>query len=272
MELIIRAKSKWWQFNWKELWYFRDLFYFLTWRDLKVKYKQTIIGAAWAIFQPFVTMIIFTVFFGKLAKVPSEGVPYPIFVYAGLVFWTLFSSSLSSVSDSFVGNERIITKVYFPRVILPVASVLINVVDFFVASVILVGMIIYYHFTPSWLMLPMLPLLLLMTIFSVLGIGLLLASMNVKYRDIRYALPFFMQMLIFITPVIYPVSIVSPRFRWILGINPMAGVIDTARALTLGNRGVDWLLLGVSFICMTVYSVVGFLYFKKAERYFADVI
>lgn len=272
MEIFIRPKNKWWQLDWKEIWFFRDLFYFLSWRDVKVKYKQTVIGVLWAVLQPFVAMVVFTIFFGKFAKLPSEGVPYPIFVYSGLLFWTLFANSLSDVSGSFVGNERIITKVYFPRVILPVASIITNLVDFFIAAVVLVGMMVFYGYTPSFFGLILAPVLIAMTIFSSLGIGFLFSSLNVKYRDVRYALPFMMQLLIFITPVIYPVGIVSKRFVWILGLNPMAGIIDAARAGILGIRAIDWSLLGISFISMTVYSIIGYVYFRKVERYFADVI
>lgn len=272
MELIIKPKNKWWELNWSEIWYFRDLFYFLTWRDIKVKYKQTIIGIFWAIFQPLITMIIFSVFFGHFAKLPSDGIPYPLFVYSGLLFWTLFSSSISSVSDSFVANERIITKVYFPRLIMPISSIITNAVDFLIAGIVLVILMAYYHFFPHLLGLILLPLLIIMTIFSILGIGLLFSSLNVKYRDVRYILPFFIQLLIFITPVIYPVSLVTEKFRWLMGINPMAGVIDTARASILGTHSVDWLLLLVSFVSMVVYCFVGYIYFKKTERYFADII
>jgi len=272
METIIRPKNKWWQFDWKEIWLFRDLFYFLTWRDVKVKYKQTAIGIAWAVFQPFTTMVVFSIFFGKFAKMPSDGVPYPIFVYSGLVFWTLFSSSLSHASGTFLENERIVTKVYFPRIILPVSSIITNIVDFFIASVILFGMLVYYSYLPSFWFLLAFPLLILMTVFSTLGIGLLFASLNVKYRDVRFILPFFIQLLIFITPVIYPISIVSERFRWILGLNPMAGVIDTARVLILGTGTVDWMLLGISVLSMMVYCFLGYFYFRNVERYFADVI
>lgn len=272
MELIIRPKNKWWQIDWKEIWLFRDLFYFLTWRDIKVKYKQTMVGVAWALFQPLVTMVIFTIFFGTFANMPSDGVPYPIFVYTGLLFWLLFSSSLSHISNIFVENERIVTKVYFPRIILPFSSVLTNVVDFSISSVIFIGMMIYYGYTPSVEGIFLFPLLLLITIFCSVGIGLFLSSLNVKFRDVRFILPFFIQLLLFLTPVIYPVSIVSEKFRWILGLNPMSGVIDTARVSMLGTGTIDWGLLGVS-VCMTVfYCVVGYFYFKKVERYFADVI
>lgn len=272
MELVIKPKNKWWRFDWKELWLFRDLFYFLTWRDVKVKYKQTVIGVAWAVFQPLITMVVFTVFFGKLAQMPSDNIPYPIFVYSGLLFWTLFSSSLSNVSSSFVGNENIITKIYFPRVILPISSILTNVVDFFIATIILIIMMFYYNYTPTIIGILIIPVLLIMTILTTLGVGLLLASINVKYRDVRYVLPFFIQLLIFITPVIYPTSLVSDKYRWILGLNPMSGIIDAARSGILGYREIDWLLLIVSFASMIVYCVIGFIYFRKVERYFADII
>jgi lipopolysaccharide transport system permease protein len=261
-----------WQFDWHELWQFRDLFYFLVWRDVKVKYKQTVIGIAWAVFQPLVTMVIFSVFFGRLAKIPSDGIPYPIFVYTGLLFWILFSSSLSAVSTSFVGNQNIITKIYFPRIILPSASILTNLVDFAISSIILIGLMIYYGFTPTLLGVVLLPLLLLITIFSALGIGLLLASLNVKYRDVQFVLPFFIQILIFVAPVIYPVSIVSESYRWILGLNPMAGVIDTARATLLGQGEVSVDLLLMSFVSTVLFTIIGYLYFRSVERYFADVI
>lgn len=272
MDLIIKPKNKWWQFNWKEIWLFRDLFYFLAWRDIKVKYKQTILGAGWAIFQPFITMVVFTIFFGKFAKMPSDGAPYPIFVYAGLIFWNLFSTGFSQVSNVFVNNERIITKIYFPRIILPTAVVFTSVVDFFFSAIIMAGMLIYFQYLPSFLGLLLIPLLIILTFISTLGAGLLAASLNVRYRDMRYILPFFIQILLFVTPVIYPVSIVSQQWRWVLGLNPMSGIIDTARAGLLGTTEIDWLLLGVSAISMTVYCLIGYFYFKKTERYFADVI
>ncbi len=255
-----------------ELWRFRDLMYFLAWRDFKVKYKQTVVGVLWVVFQPIATMIVFTVFFGNLAKMPSDGIPYPIFVYTGLLFWTLFSNSLSNASNSFTANEGIITKIYFPKIIMPLASIATNLVDFVIAASILAGMMVFYHYTPSLTGILLIPVLVLMTVFSTLGIGLLYASLNVKYRDVRYILPFFIQILIFITPVIYPVSIVSPQNRWILGLNPMAGVIDTARAGLLGSNPIDWSLLGVSALSMTFYCIIGFIYFRKVEKYFADII
>lgn len=272
MEIIIRPKSRWWHLDFKEIWQFRDLFYFLSWRDIKVKYKQTMVGVLWAIFRPFFSMVVFSVFFGRLAHLPSEGLPYPIFVYSGLIFWALFSTSLADISDSFVGNERIITRVYFPRIILPVSSVFTNLVDFGLASVIFAGLMVYYKFIPSIWTIFWLPVLIFLTVFATLGIGLLLGSLNVKYRDVRFVLPFFMQLLIFITPVIYPVSIVSAKWRWILGLNPMSGVIDTARAVMLHTHQIDYPLLAISFLSLCVYFVLGYFYFQKVERYFADVI
>jgi lipopolysaccharide transport system permease protein len=272
MEIVIRPKNKWWQLDFSELWRFRDLFYFLTWRDVKVKYKQTFVGAMWAVFQPVATMVIFSIFFGKFIGVPSDGIPYPIFVYTGLLFWNLFSTSLSSTSDCFLTNEKIITKVYFPRIILPVSSIFTNLVDFFISAVVLMGLMAYYRYSPTLLGLLLLPVLIIMTILSTLGIGLLLASLNVKYRDVRFILPFFMQVLIFITPVIYPTSVVSARFRWILGLNPMSGVISVARATILGTGSADWLIFGISVASMVVYCLIGYFYFQKVERYFADVI
>jgi lipopolysaccharide transport system permease protein len=251
---------------------FRDLMYFFTWRDLKVKYKQTIVGAAWAIFQPVAAMVVFSVIFGKLAKLPSQGAPYPIFVYSGLLFWNLFLAGLGAVSDGFVGNEKIITKIYFPKILLPLSALLTNFVDFLVATLVLVGLMIYYGYHPSWVGLALVPVLILMTIFSAIGIGLLFGSANVKYRDVRYILPFFMQLLIFITPVIYPITIISEKYRWILGLNPMSGVISAARSGLLGLGQIDWVLLLISAASMTVYCVLGYFYFKKTEQYFADVI
>jgi len=272
MEIIIRPKTKWWRLDLRELWMYRDLSYFLSWKDLKVRYKQTSIGALWAVFQPLFSMIVFTVFFGRLAKIPSDNIPYPIFVYCGLLFWLLFSNSLSSSAESFVGNERLITKVYFPRLLLPLSTITTNFLDFLIASGILVIMMFYYRYAPSLLGILMVPFLLLLTVAATLGIGLFIGSLNVKYRDVRFALPFFIQLLIFITPVIYPASIVSPKHQWILGLNPMAGVIDTARAVLLSSTPIHWGLLGVSVLCTMIYCFLGYFYFQKVEKYFADII
>jgi len=271
METIIKPKKT---FSWndiREFWKYRELLYFFTWRDLKVRYKQTAIGVSWALFQPVITMVVFSVFFGKLAKMPSDGIPYPIFVYVGLLIWQFFSSALSETSDCLITNQAIITKVYFPRLILPISAVLTKLVDFFIASIILVGMMIYYNYTPNLIGLLILPLLLFISFLFAVGAGLFLAALNVKYRDVRYILPFFIQLLLFVTPVIYPASIAG-KYSWILAINPMTGVINAAHAAILGNAPINWLLLGISFVTTSILFVSGIIYFKKTERSFADII
>lgn len=254
-----------------ELWKYKELLFFFSWRDLKVRYKQTFIGVAWAIFQPFITMVVFSVFFGGLAKIPSDGVPYPIFVYVGLLFWQFFSSALSDTSNILITNQSIITKVYFPRLILPISSVMTKFVDFIIASLILVGLMIYYGYMPHiWGML-ILPLLLLITFMASVGLGLFLASINVKYRDVRYALPFFIQIMLFLTPVIYPASIAG-KYSFLLALNPMMGVIQNARAALLGTAPINWLLILISFVMTFIIMILGVYFFKKTERYFADII
>lgn len=267
---IIKPKKT---FSWndiRELWEYRGLMYFFTWRDLKVRYKQTAVGIAWAIFQPFITMVVFSIFFGRLAKMPSDGIPYPIFVYTGLLIWQFFSSALSDTANSLVANQSIITKVYFPRLVLPIASVLTKFVDFAVATVILIGMMVYYGFTPNLIGLLILPLLIIISFLAATGGGLFLAAVNVKYRDVRYVLPFFIQLLLFVTPVIYPASIAG-KYSWILALNPMTGVIKAAHAAILGNAPVNWTLLGLSAGASIVAFIIGVIVFKKTERYFADI-
>lgn len=255
----------------KEVWDYRELMYFFTWRDLKVRYKQTAIGALWAIFQPFLTMVVFTIFFGGLLNVPSDGVPYPIFVYTGLLFWQFFASALSDTSNVLITNQSIITKVYFPRLILPLSSVATKFIDFAIASLILVGMMIYYGYTPNILGLLIIPLLLLITFMASTGLGLFMASINVKYRDVRYVLPFFIQILMFVTPVIYPAGILG-KYSWILALNPMMGVIQSARAALLGTTVLNWNLVGLSLLATAVLLFIGIYTFKKTERHFADII
>jgi len=257
--------------DFKELWRFKELFYFLTWRDLKVRYKQTFIGVLWALFQPFTTMVIFSVFFGQLAKIPSDGIPYPIFVYTGLLIWQFFSGSLGEISNSLIANKAIITKVYFPRLILPISAVITKFIDFLIASFILIGLMIYYGYTPNLTGLLILPLLLIITFITATGIGLFLAAVNVRYRDVRYILPFFIQMMLFITPVIYPASITG-KYSWILALNPMTGVIKAARAAILGNAPINWTLLAISSFAGIIMTIIGIIYFKKAERIFADIV
>ncbi len=257
--------------DFRELWRYRELLYFFTWRDLKVRYKQTAIGVVWAVFQPFMTMVVFSIFFGSLLKTPSDGVPYPIFVYTGLLFWQFFSGALSETSNTLIANQSIITKVYFPRLILPLASVMTKAVDFAIAGVILLGMMAYFQYVPRLVGLLIIPLLLVITFMAAVGGGLFLAGINVKYRDVRFILPFFIQILLFLTPVIYPASIAG-KYSWILAINPMMGVIQNARAALLGTAVINWMLLLISFVACAGMLAIGVVYFKKVERYFADLL
>lgn len=269
---VIRPRKGWLSIGFKELWAYRELIYFFAWREIKVRYKQTLMGALWAIFQPFSAMVIFTVFFGRLAKVPSDGIPYPVFVYTGLLLWNYFSFGLSHASDSMISNADIIQKIYFPKLIIPISSSLIGLIDFVIASVILVGMMFYYHYTPNIMIIVYLPILLLITFFISVGIGCFLTSVNVKYRDVRYIIPFFIQMFMFVTPVIYPVSILPDKYKWILGLNPMSGVVETARSIIFNMHKVDWHLLSISIVLSVVFFTFGIAYFRKTERFFADII
>lgn len=268
---IIKPKKVFSLEDLREVWRYKELLYFFTWRDFKVRYKQTAIGILWAIFQPFMTMVVFSLFFGKLLKIPSDGIPYPIFVYTGLLFWQFFSSALAETSNVLISNQSIITKVYFPRLILPLSSVSTKLVDFAIASVILAGMMVYYGYTPHLVGFLLMPILLAITFMASVGGGLFLAAINVKYRDVRFVLPYFMQILLFLTPVIYPASIAG-AYSWMLAFNPMMGVIQAARAGLLGATPINWTLIAISFAGTAVLLVIGVIYFKKVERYFADII
>jgi lipopolysaccharide transport system permease protein len=226
---------------------------------------------AWAVFQPLIAMLIFTVFFGKLAGMPSDDIPYPIFVFVGLLIWQFFSNSLTDISNSMVQNKDIITKVYFPRLILPISAIIPNLVDFLISSVILVGMMIYYGYLPHLSGYLILPLLLFITIMAALGAGFFLSALNVKYRDVRYVLPFFIRMMLFLTPVIYPASLTG-IYSWFLAMNPLTGVIKAARAALLGNYAINWPLLGISATACFIILMIGLFYFKKTEQYFADIV
>lgn len=271
MATVIRARRAPVSGELRELWENRELLYFFTWRDLKIRYKQTAIGVLWAVFQPLVTMVVFTVFFGTFAKMPSDNIPYPIFVYAGLLLWQLFSATVLQASNSLVANQNLLTKVYFPRLILPLSTVFSNLVDFAIASLILVGLMAYYGYVPSAEILLIAPVLILGTAIFSVGLGLGLSALNVKYRDVKYVLPFFIQILMFLTPVIYPPSILGAH-SWILAINPMTGFIKAARGALFGMPPVNGLLLSLSLACAVIVFLIGFWYFKKTERYFADLI
>lgn len=268
---IIRPPKSIAQINFKELWDYRELFYTLAWRDIKVRYKQTFIGAVWAMLQPFVLMVVFSVFFGQVAGLAQEGIPYPIFVFTGLLFWNLFSNSLSASSDSLVSNQAMLQKIYFPRVILPISTMIVFLVDFFFASLIMIVLMIYYGFAPTVVGIVLIIPALFITVLSSAGLGLALASINVKYRDVRYVLPFFVQILLFITPVIYPPDILG-EYQWLWFLSPMAGVVDTMRAGMLGIDSIDWQLLGGSFLVSLVFLISGVTVFNKTEKYFADIV
>jgi lipopolysaccharide transport system permease protein len=254
-----------------ELWRFRELLYFLAWRDVKVRYKQAALGAAWAIIQPLLAMIIFSVFFGRLAGVPSGGVPYPLFSYCALVPWTYFSGTLSQAGNSLIGNSNLITKVYFPRVLLPAASALSGILDFFIGFSLVVVLMVYYHVKPGW-SLVFLPLFILAMMLCALGVGMFLAAMNVRYRDVKYAIPFLIQIGLFVTPIIYPVTFLPPKYQNILALNPMAGIVEGFRACLFAQHRMNWNLIGTSFAVTLALLIFGAIYFRKTEKSFADII
>lgn len=268
---IIKPKKTFSLEDFKEVWRYKELLFFFVWRDIKVKYKQTIVGIGWAVFQPFITMVVFSVFFGKLIQVPSDGIPYPIFVYTGLLFWQLFAGALGDTSNSLISNAAIVTKVYFPRIILPLADTANKFVDLFFASLALIYLMFHYGYAPQLSGVLLIPLLLVITSATAVGIGLILASINVKYRDVRYILPFFLQLLLFLTPVIYPASIAG-KYAWLLSFNPMTGVIKAARSGLLGTGSIDWQSLTISSVAAVALLAIGIFFFKKTERYFADIV
>lgn len=268
---VIEPKRGWIAFDLREIWKYRELFYFLTKRDIKVRYKQTVLGGLWAIIQPVFTMIVFTLFFGRLAKVPSDGIPYPIFVYAGLLPWTYFANALSASGNSLVGSANLITKVYFPRIIIPASASLAGLLDFFIAMLVLGILMIYYQFLPG-IGLLLFPILVALTFLSAVGVGLWLSALNAQYRDIRYAIPFLIQIWMFISPVIYPVSMVSKQYQWLLALNPMGGVINAFRESLLGHQPIDWFLLAISAAIILFLFLSGLYYFRRMEKTFADVV
>ncbi|MCB0209513.1 MAG: ABC transporter permease [Anaerolineae bacterium] len=269
---LLKPSSGWASLKLGELWEYRELLYFLIWRDVKVQYKQTILGALWAILQPFMTMVVFSLFFGKLAKVPSDGIPYPIFSYTALVPWTFFSTRLAQASNSLVNGSNMITKIYFPRLAMPVSSVLAGLVDFVLAFVVLLGMMAFYGILPSWNLI-WLPFLLLLAVATALGSSLWLSAMNVQFRDIRYTVPFISQFWMFATPIAYPSSLIeNPILRALYAINPMVGVVDGFRWALLGTDTAPGLLILVSTLTATILLVSGAFYFRRMERTFADVV
>ncbi len=269
--IIIKPSHGWSALNLRDLWAYRELILFLTWRDLKVRYKQTLFGASWAILQPFLTMVVFSIFFGNLAEIPSDGVPYPIFSFTALLPWTLFSKALQDASISLVASSHMITKIYFPRMILPLSAVLAGLVDFFIAFAVLIGMMFYFGIMPTanvW----MLPLFLLLALITAIGVGLWLSALNVLYRDIGYVIPFLTQFWMFITPIAYPSSMVPEKWRAIYAINPMAGVVDGFRWALMGTGQPPGLMTLVSSLVAVVLLISGMFFFRRMERLFADMV
>lgn len=269
--LRITPPSGWWALPLGELWNYRELLYFFVWRDIKIRYKQTAIGAAWAVLQPFLTMLIFSLFFGKLAHIPSEGLPYPIFYYSALLPWMYFAASLQNATNTIVENQRLITKVYFPRLALPLSSVLSGLVDFGISFLMFVAMMIYYGIRPTAAVL-WLPAFLLLTVLTALGVGLWLSALNAVYRDVRYVVPFLVQFWMFASPVAYPSSLVPEKWRWLYGLNPMTGVIEGFRWSLAGHGEPPGLLIFVSAGAVIVVLLAGVAYFQKMETTIADVV
>jgi lipopolysaccharide transport system permease protein len=267
----IEARHGWLALDMPELWAYRELLYFFVWRDLKVRYKQTVIGAAWAILQPVLTMLVFSLFFGKLAKIPSQGLPYPIFYYCALLPWTYFATAMQSATNIVVDQQGVITKTYFPRVVLPIASVLSGLVDFAISFAVLLTIMVYYRIVPTsaviWL-----PAFTLLAVLTALGVGLWLSALNALYRDVRYVLPFLVQFWMFASPVAYPSSLVPAKWRWLYGLNPMAGVIEGFRWALTGHGQPPGIMLAASSAAVLLLVVSGLVYFHAMEGEIADVV
>ena len=255
----------------RELWAYRELLYFLAWRDLKVRYKQTVLGGVWAILQPFLAMVVFSVFFGHLGKMPSDGIPYPVFAYSALLPWSLFAHALNESGNSLINNRSLITKVYFPRLIIPLAPLFVGLVDFAVASGVLIGMMVFYGIVPGVAALAA-PGFVVLALLTALSVGLWLSALNVRYRDVRYTIPFLMQLWLFATPVVYPSSLLPEPWRPLLGLNPMSGVVEGFRWALVGQAGAPGWLLAVSVVVVVVLLVGGLWYFACTARTFADVV
>lgn len=270
--IVIKPASSPLKLDWKEIWNNRDLFYYLTLRDIKIRYKQTVLGVLWIILQPIISMVVFTIVFGNFAAIPSDHIPYPIFVFIGLMFWNFFSAALTSSTASLLTNEGIIKKVYFPRIIAPISSTLAHIVDLIPTIIILVVMLMYYKVHATLQILILLPFLFLIMLLFALGIGMFLAPINAKFRDIRYILPFFIQMGLFITPVIYPTSLFGGSLKQIRIFNPVAEAIEVSRSGFFATRPMDWGIFGFSILFTVVVFLIGFYYFRSQEDKFIDIL
>lgn len=269
-EIVIRPYNNWQGFNLAELWAYRDLWLAMVMRDIRIRYKQTILGVGWAVIQPVVTMLIFTLIFGRLAKIPSDGIAYPVFVFSGLLAWNLFATAISSSGNSMVGAASLITKVYFPRLIVPLSAMGVACVDFLIAGLLLIIMMLIVNVAISWQML-LLPFFVAGLLLTATGVGLWLAAITVTYRDFRFIIPFTVQIWMYLTPVVYPVSFLPERWQWLMYLNPVNGWITGIRAAFLGQQ-LDWLAVTYSAIWAIVLLIIGLRYFTKTERWFADVI
>jgi lipopolysaccharide transport system permease protein len=269
--LRIQPSHGWVSLQLKELWAYRELLYFLVWRDIKVRYKQTALGAGWAIIQPLFTMLVFSLFFGKLAKVASDGIPYPIFSYAALVPWTFFAQGLTQSSDSLVGSSNLIKKIYFPRLAIPIGTVCAGMVDFALAFSVLLMMCVWYHMHLSVRIL-CLPAFVLLALITALGVGLWLSAFNVKYRDVKYVVPFFTQVWMFATPIAYPSSLLPEKWRLVYALNPMAGVVEAFRWALLGTKTAPGAMILISYVAAIAILIGGAYYFRRMEKTFADVV
>jgi lipopolysaccharide transport system permease protein len=269
IEYSIESTGRKW-FEWKELWRYRELFYFFTWRDIKIKYKQTVLGFLWAILQPLFMMLIFTFFFGRALNIPSQNLPYPVYVFSGLLIWNMFSTGLTSASNSMVNNALIIKKIYFPRLIIPVSAILVALFDFLMAFILFIGILLYYQQPVSWLFILIWPLSLLLAMVATLGLGAWLAALNVKYRDFRYVIPFLVQVMFFLTPVIYPISMLNyPVLKYLLACSPMFAAVELFRFPLTGLLP-DPIFIALSLTSGLLFLIVGILYFKRTEDFFAD--
>jgi lipopolysaccharide transport system permease protein len=268
--ILIESEDNGSALNLREIWAYRELLFFLTWRDIKIRYKQTLLGAAWAIIQPLFAMLLFTLLFGKLGKIPSDNIPYPLFAYAGLLPWTFFANAVTNSGNSLVGSTSLITKVYFPRMIIPAAAVAAGLVDFLIAFLLLIPLLIYYRISLT-LNLLMLPLFFILTTVLALGVGMWMSALNVRFRDVRYALPFMIQLWLFASPVIYPLSMVPEKWKWILSLNPMTGIIEGFRASLFG-KPFPWQTIVVSTVLTLIVLVWSAYAFQRVENTFADII
>jgi len=270
-ELLIRPSRGWMALNLRDVWEYRGLLYFLVWRDVKVRYKQTVLGAVWAVLQPVMMMVVFSVFFGRLIGVPSDGLPYPVTTFAALLPWQLFAYALTESGNSLVANQQLITKVYFPRLVIPISAVVAGLVDFAIAFVVLLGIMLYYHIIPTAAVVT-LPLFILLAVATALAVGLWLSALNVEYRDVRYTIPFLTQFWFFASPIAYPSSVVPEKWRMLYGLNPVAGVVEGFRWALLGKAGGPDAMILVSALMVGLLLFGGLVYFRRMERTFADVV